>query len=84
MNSFRQASSTNNAHYHLFNNIMSASNSKLLVGGIFCDPHKAFDSINYDILLSKLELYEITGTVYNLIRSYLQDRYQRVLVNSNS
>jgi hypothetical protein len=31
-----------------------------------------------------LEFYEITGTVYKLIRSYLQDRHQRVLVNSDS
>jgi hypothetical protein len=55
-----------------------------LVSGLFCDLHEAFDSVNPDILLSKLELYGITGTVHNLIRSYLQDIYQRVLVNSAS
>jgi hypothetical protein len=31
---FRQASSTTSASYHLINNVLSALNSKLLVGGI--------------------------------------------------
>jgi hypothetical protein len=65
-------------------NFLSAINNKLLVGGIFYDFHKAFDSVNYDILLSKMEFYGITGTTHNLIKSYLQDRYQRVLTNFDS
>jgi hypothetical protein len=31
-----------------------------------------------------MEFYGVAGTAYNLIESYLQDRYQRVLVNVNS
>jgi hypothetical protein len=35
--------------------------------------------------ISKLEFYGITGSAYNLIKSYLNDRYQRVLIkNTNS
>jgi hypothetical protein len=63
---------------------LTALNNKLLVGGIFCDLHKAFDSVNYDILLSKMEFYGIIGTAYKLIKSYLQNRYQRVVVNVDS
>jgi hypothetical protein len=54
------------------------------VGGIFCDIRKSFDSVNHVILMSKLEFYGITGKTYQLLKSYLSDRYQRVLVGNNS
>jgi hypothetical protein len=52
------------------------------VGGIFCDLTKAFDYVNHDMLLSKLEFCGITGSANNLIKSYLNDRYQRVLIKN--
>jgi hypothetical protein len=48
-----------------------------MVGGIFCDLSKAFYCVNH-VLLTKLKFYGITGRAYNLLRSYLCDRYQRV------
>jgi hypothetical protein len=53
----------------------------MVVDGIFCDLHKAFYWVNYDILLSKFEFYGPSGKANNLIKSYLQDRYQRVLID---
>ena len=35
--------STENAPHILLNEILEAMNSKQMVGGIFCDLHKAFD-----------------------------------------
>jgi len=49
-----------------------------MVGGIFCDIEKAFNSVSYDILLSKLVYYGIKGINKALYKSYLYNRYQRV------
>ena len=54
-----------------------------MVGGIFCYLHKAFNCFNYDILLSKLEFYGISGIAIKLLRSNLTNRYQRVIVKDN-
>ena len=58
--------------------------NRLLVGGIFCNLHKAFYCVNHDILLSKVEFYGISVKANNLIKSYLQNIYQSVLVDFDS
>jgi len=41
-------------------------------------------NIDHNILLAKLEFYGITGVTYRLIKTYLQGRYQRVVLNNYS
>jgi len=81
---FRDYTSTDNAAYNLLLNITTALNNKQIVGGIFCDLSKAFDCINSEILLSKLELYGIKGIFGTLLKSYLNERYQRVVIKDTT
>jgi len=76
--------STENASYILLNEILAAMNSKQMVGGMFCDLHKAFDCINHAVLLEKLKFYGVTGKFYNLLKSYLDGRYQKVILSHNN
>ena len=45
---------------------------------IYCDLSKAFDCLNFDIFLAKMEYYGVLGTPLALIKSYLTNRYQYV------
>ena len=62
---FRCNNSTEIAIYTLIN-ILSSLNNKIIVRGLFCDLQKAFDCINYDILLSKMKFYSTLG-VANIV-----------------
>jgi len=74
---------TDKAIYHLTNNILKALDDNQLVCGIFCDLTKAFDCVNHDILLAKLDFYGITGHAHKLLNSYLKNRYQIVITRKN-
>jgi len=65
------------------NEILKALNNKALAGSIFCDLEKAFDSVNHDILLSKLSYYGISGKTKSLLKSYVQKRHQRALITNS-
>ena len=53
-----------------------------MFGGLFCDLKKAFNCVNYDILLLKMKFYGIVGVAHKLMESYLRNRYQRVTTNA--
>ena len=47
----------------------------------FLDISKAFDKVWHEGILYKLEFIGISGNLLNLFRSFLNDRYQRVVIN---
>jgi hypothetical protein len=75
---FRSDSSTKQALFKLINETLQALNSKSPVGSIFFDLEKAFDCLNHDILISKLQFYGVNGKAK--LESYLNSRYQRTQV----
>lgn len=56
-------------------------NNEFMIG-IFLDLSKAFDTVNHNILLQKLEFYGIRGLFNDWFRKYLADRGQIVKYNS--
>ena len=79
---FRKGRSTEQALITLVDKVSSAIDGGNFVVGIFLDFSKAFDTVNHDILISKLEHYGIRGTALNWFEDYLCNRNQYVTVNS--
>ena len=50
---------------------------------VFLDISKAFDRVCHEGLLSKLKLYGINCPLLNLLKSFLTNRFQRVVVLSD-
>jgi hypothetical protein len=64
---FRTKSSMDLASCKLINDVLIELNNKLLVGGVFYDLQKAFDCVDHDILLSKMNWSGISGKEYKLL-----------------
>ena len=60
---------------------MITSDNKQITCGLFLDFSKAFDTVNHDILLSKLYTYGIRGTPFKWFKSYLSNRTQFVKID---
>ena len=64
--------------------IKESIDSRKIGCGIFVDLRKAFDNVNHEILLSKLEHYGIRDAILNWFQSYSFDRKQFVSFNGES
>lgn len=79
---FIEKSSTLSATLNLTEKIYNNLEHKKKTACIFIDLMKAFDCVQYDILLIKLQNYGIVGAAHELLKDYLSNRYQYVEINS--
>ena len=47
------------------------------------DLSKAFNSVNYNLLLTKLEAYVLDNISVEFFRSYISNRYQKCKINNS-
>ena len=80
---FRKNMSTSHAISLLVNKITNSMNKKKKTLGIFLDFSKAFDLIDHEILLQKLQKCGIRGLANKWFHSYLSNRLQQVEINGN-
>ena len=78
---FRPQHSTLDALLKAIDDWRQALDKSDLVGAVFVDLSKAFDSINHTLLIKKLEAFGIRDGELRWFKNYLSGRKQRVTVN---
>ena len=78
---FRNGHSTSSAILELLEELTNGIEKSKSTIGVFIDLKKAFDTIDHNILIKKLEFYGIRGIANDWICSYLSNRFQHVLIN---
>ena len=78
---FRQQYSTSHALINITENIRKALDDGNIGCGVFVDLQKAFDTVDHQILLAKLNHYGICGVSNDWFKSYLSNHNQYVSIN---
>ena len=78
---FRKYHSTTHALIDLTEDVRKAIDNNTFSCGVFIDLQKAFDTVDHNILLKKLEHYGIRGIANDWFNSYLKNRKQYVSIS---
>ena len=81
---FRERHSTELALHFLNNYVANSFENRKYALAVFLDFSKGFDTVNFEILLHKLEHYGIRGIPLKWFKSYLSGRQQHVVFNNKS
>lgn len=79
---FTKGKSTEDALVSVTDLIYTSLNDKNKTTGVFIDFKKAFDLVDHDILLSKLEAVGVRGITLNWFKSFLVNRKQKVKIGN--
>ena len=75
---FRKGHATSHGIMHLNEKILKNIENKKITAVLFMDLKSAFDTVNHDILLKKLEHIGFRDSMLKLLESYLSERKQYV------
>lgn len=78
---FTHGSSTEVATIHLLSEIYNNIDKGKKTAVVFIDLSKAFDCIDHKLLISKLTKLKLPSLLFNVLQSYLSDRYQYVIID---
>ena len=81
---FRKNHSTSHALINLYDQISTGLDANKHTVGIFLDLSKAFDTVDHEILINKLEHYAIRGLALDWFKNYLSQRLQYVEFNGTT
>ena len=80
---FWQKHLTSHALVNTIEHIRSNLDAGKFAAGVFLDLQKVFDTVNHNILLKKLEHYEIRDLLNDWFASFLKDRRHFVTIDSS-
>ena len=81
---FRSGSNTDRAALNLIFKILPSFEMKNYALTVFIDLRKAFDTIDHELLISKLSRYGFRGMMSDYLKSYLQHRQQFIDFNGTN
>ena len=80
---FRNAHSTTHVLIIITEKIRRAIDNEEITCGVFLDLQKAFDTVDHEILLPKLEHYGIHGVPLKWFKTFLTQQYQYVSIKNS-
>ena len=80
---FRKNHSCNTALINLVDKWLNNIDKGEIIGAIFFDLRKAFDVVDHQLLIEKVNSYHFSNNSVNWIRSYLTDRQQCITEKNN-
>ena len=81
---FQNGHSTDHAVIQLVDEILKSFDNNFFTLGVFIDLSKAFDTVDHQILIKKLEIYGIKNYNLSFFKSYLSEQKQGVSYDSHS